>query len=177
MAQKMYTPEEIADNYKETFKKKIKEIDIKKHATGSQKKESVFLWMKIEREIFTDVVKHLKEFDFPHFAVISGTDMGKTIELIYHFTLNYGNRLGEIVVNISVDLPKDDLTIPSICDIIPGALISEREIQEMFGITVKNIPDNRRLFLSDDFPDDVYPWRKDEKGPDNLIRDLYEVEK
>lgn len=177
MAQKTYTPEEIIDSYKDTFKKNIKKASITKHTAGTKKNESVYLWMKVDRSIFKDAVKHLKEFDFPHFSVISGSDMGKTIELIYHFSLNYGRRLGEIVVNILVDLPKEDLTIPSICDVIPGALTSEREIQEMFGITVKNIPDNRRLFLSEDFPDDVYPWRKDEKGPDDLIRDLYEVEK
>jgi Ni,Fe-hydrogenase III component G len=31
----------------------------------------------------------------------------------------------------------------------------------MFGITVENIPDPRRLVLPDDWPDGQYPLRKD----------------
>jgi membrane-bound hydrogenase subunit beta len=61
---------------------------------------------------------------------------------------------------------------------IPGALFSEREKQEFFGITVKDIPDGRRLFLPEDFPQGVYPWRKDETGiPPEMIRNLWEVDR
>jgi membrane-bound hydrogenase subunit beta len=34
----------------------------------------------------------------------------------------------------------------------------------MIGVIVDGIPDGRRIFLPDDFPEEVYPWRKDEKG-------------
>jgi len=47
----------------------------------------------------------------------------------------------------------------------------------MLGVTIKGIPDSRRVFLTDDFPEGVYPWRKDEKGPRKLIRNLHEVKK
>ena len=47
----------------------------------------------------------------------------------------------------------------------------------MLGIKVIGIPDSRRLFLPDDFPDGVYPWRKNEKGMEKLIRNLHEVKK
>jgi membrane-bound hydrogenase subunit beta len=42
----------------------------------------------------------------------------------------------------------------------------------MMGIEIVGIPDNRRLFLPDDFPQGFYPWRKDEKGPHDLLRVL-----
>jgi membrane-bound hydrogenase subunit beta len=43
----------------------------------------------------------------------------------------------------------------------------------MMGVEVVGIPDKRRLFLPEDFPEGVYPWRKDEKGPpDNMLRIL-----
>ena len=45
--------------------------------------------------------------------------------------------------------------------VIPGAVLYEREIQEMFGIVVEGIPDGRRLNLPDDWPDGVFPLRKD----------------
>ncbi len=35
------------------------------------------------------------------------------------------------------------------------------------------IPDNRRLFLPEDFPEGVYPWRTDDKGiPKDMLRVL-----
>ena len=58
-------------------------------------------------------------------------------------------------------------------DLIPGILLGEREKQEMMGVVVRNIPDPRRMFLPEDFPEGVYPWRRDETGiPPEMIRSL-----
>ena len=73
-----------------------------------------------------------------------------------------------------VPVTKTDLKVPTITGIIPGALTSEREKQEMLGIEVVGIPDGRRMFLPDDFPQGVYPWRNDETGiPDGMIKELW----
>lgn len=169
--------EEIVKYFKDKFKKKIKSAEIKKHAAGSKKKESIGIWMKIDKSIFKDFIKHLCDLQFPHLGVISGNDIDKNIELIYHFTLNYGKRYNEIVLNVSLDLPKSKPEIETICDYIPGALITEREKQEFLGVKVIGIPDGRKLFLPDDIPDDVYPWRRDEKGADKYSKNLHEVRK
>lgn len=71
-----------------------------------------------------------------------------------------------------VQIPKSDPKVPTITDMIPGALFTERETQEMMGVVVENIPDQRRLFLPDDFPIGVYPWRKDETGPEKMLHVL-----
>ncbi|HEC81842.1 MAG TPA: NADH-quinone oxidoreductase subunit C [Thermoplasmatales archaeon] len=177
MSKKMLTPEEIIKDLKQTFKSKIKDAKIDRKTVGVKKRERTTIWLKAAKESLHDIVKHLKNFDYPHLAVVSGNDLGKTIELIYHFTVYYGNPLQEVLINISVELPKEKPVIPTITDIIPGALVTEREKQEMLGVKIEGIPDNRRIFLPDDFPKDVYPWRKDEKGPQKMIRDLYEVKK
>ena len=44
---------------------------------------------------------------------------------------------------------------------IPGAILYERELQDMFGLVVENIPDPRPLLLADDWPAGEYPLRKD----------------
>ena len=170
--------EDLVKYFKDEFKTMIKSAIIKKRVTGSKKKEFVNIWMKIDRSIFKNVIKHLVDYQFPHLAVISGSDLGKTIELIYHFSVNFGKRLEEISLNIAFEIPKSKPEIETICDLIPGALISEREKQEMLGVKVIGIPDNRRLFLPDEFPEGVYPWRKD-KNPEleKLIRNLHEVKK
>ncbi|HID25088.1 MAG TPA: NADH-quinone oxidoreductase subunit C [Thermoplasmata archaeon] len=175
MSKELLTPEEIIKDLKQIFKTKIKDTKIERKAVGVKKKEKCTIWIKAAKETLHDIVKHLTQIDYPHLAIISGNDLGKTIELIYHLTIYYGSPFQEILINISVELPKEKPTIPTITDIIPGALITEREKQEMLGVKIEGIPDTRRIFLPDDFPEGVYPWRKDEKGPQKMIRDLYEV--
>ncbi len=74
---------------------------------------------------------------------------------MYHFC----NR--SAIVNLRVRLPHDNAAIPSICAIKPGATFFERELSEMFGIEVLGTPNPDRLFLPDDWPQDVHPLRKD----------------
>jgi len=167
----------VVKSFKEEFKTKIKESKIEKRSAGIKKIEYYHIWMKIDRSIFKKSIKHLCGIQFPHLAVVSGNDLGKTIELIYHFSLNHGHKNKVVSLNISVEIPKSNPTIETICDYIPGALVTEREKQEMLGVIVKGIPDSRRLFLPNDFPKNVYPWRRDEKGLDKMIRNLHEVKK
>jgi len=51
--------------------------------------------------------------------------------------------------------------IPSITPDIPGAAWAEREIRDMIGVVPIGHPDPRRLVLPDDWPEGVYPLRKD----------------
>ena len=174
---KKLNTEEIVKYFKDEFRTNIKDTQIKKRAAGSKKNETYSIWMKINKSAFKSVIKHLCALQFPHLAVVSGNDLGKTIELIYHFVLNHNVRLGEINLNISVELPKSKPEIETICDLIPGALITEREKQEMLGVKIIGIPDDRKLFLPDDFPEGIYPWRKDDTGPEKLYKNLHEVKK
>jgi len=170
--------EGLVKYFKDEFKTKIKSAEIKKRTAGSKKIEFINIWMKIDRSIFKDVIKHLVDYQFPHLAVVSCNDLGDTIELIYHFSVNFGTRLKEISLNISVEVPKSKPEIETICDWIPGALVTEREKQEMMGVKIIGIPDSRRLFLPDDFPEGVYPWRKDKQpGLEKLIRNLHDGDK
>lgn len=170
-------PEGVVKYFKDEFKKKIKDSKIETQKTGAKKTEIHQIWMKIDKSIFKDFVKHLCDLEFPHLAVVSGNDLGETIELIYHFSIYFGGKGQEISLNMSVEIPKNNPEIETICDYIPGALITEREKQEMLGVKVKGIPDNRRLFLPDDWPEEVYPWRKDEKGMEKYVRNLHDGDK
>jgi len=97
------------------------------------------------------------ELDTWFLSTISGVDQGELFELLYHF----GDTTGSIHVRTSI--PKANPRLPSICGVIPGAVLYEREIQEMFGITVDGIPDPRPLLTSDDWPAGNFPLRKDWK--------------
>ena len=132
------------------------------------------LWVEVKKSAFRDAIDHICHLqEYPHLAIISSSDLGAEVELIYHFTIYYGYHLQELSLGLRVKLPKSDLRIPTITDLIPGAVFTERETQEMMGIEVVGIPDKRRLFLPEDFPEGVYPWRRDEKGlPPDMLRVL-----
>ena len=44
----------------------------------------------------------------------------------------------------------------------------------MLGVKIKGIPDSRRIFLHPGFPAGVFPWRRDETGPEKLVRNLHD---
>jgi len=105
------------------------------------------------------------KYDCAYLATISGVDKGETFEFLYHFASPVVN------INLRTEIPRSEPRIASICGVIPGAILYEREIQEMFGVTVEGIPDGRRLNLPDDWPDGQYPLRKDWKHvrPEEII--------
>lgn len=155
---------------------RITEASIRTRTEGVKKTQTSSLWVRIQRDALKDAIRTVIAIDFPHLSVISGVDCGDSIDLNYHLSVFFGISNSEIKLTLLVPLPKDDLSIPTISDLIPGAAYGEREKQEMLGIVVTDIPDKRRLFLPDDFPEGVYPWRKDESGiRDNMVKDLWSV--
>ena len=75
-------------------------------------------------------------------------------------------------VSLRVVLPKDKPEIASLAPVLEGANWIEREITEMLGIHFIGHPDMRRLLLPEDWPEGVYPLRRDYKEWDpNAIRD------
>ena len=171
-------PLSVVNAFEKKFGKKFSaRIETKKHRA---KKIVVvkMVWAKIDKRLFKEAVAFICELQpMPHFSVASGYDLGETIELIYHFALGFGGKLDEFIFSLKVILPKNDLVLESITDFIPGALISERELQEMLGVKIKGIPDSRRLFLPKEIPKGVYPWRRDSKGLQKLVRNLNEAGK
>jgi len=167
------SPEKIVDGFKITLGSDF--IDSKIYRKEVAVKKNIFtsIWIHVKREAFRKAVEHVCELqEYPHLAIISSSDRGDDVELIYHFTIYYGHHLQELSLGLRVSLPKSDLKIPTLTDIIPGALFTERETQEMMGVEIIGIPDDRRLFLPDDFPEGVYPWRKDETGPQDMLKVL-----
>jgi len=116
-------------------------------------------WLTIEPAAFHDAVAFLCEAYDPHISVISGEDIGDSVALNYHFTVGWGERFGEITLSLRTVLPKSELKIPTITDVLPGAQTAEREKIEFYGIEVVGIPDDRNIFLPEDAT--IHPWRKD----------------
>jgi Ni,Fe-hydrogenase III component G len=80
------------------------------------------------------------------------------MEILYHFCEGAG------VATLRLTIPYSKPVIPSVCGIIPMATLYERELIEMFGITITDTPNTDKLLLPDDWPVGVYPLRKEFVG-------------
>jgi ech hydrogenase subunit E len=112
----------------------------------------------LDAEDLLAAVEALHEARWGHLTSITGLDLGVNtgeIEVIYYF------RRRAAVVGLRVRTPRESASVPSVCDIIPSASFFERELREMLGVEVVGTPHPRKLFLPDDWPEGVYPLRKD----------------
>lgn len=80
------------------------------------------------------------------------------IEALYHF-----NNM-DATLTLRVLLRYNHPILPTLCDLIPSATLYERELIEMFGVTITGTPSTERLLLPDDWPDGVFPLRKSFQG-------------
>ncbi len=167
------TPQQIIESFRNALGEQFVEGNVYGRETGLEKHAFRSLWISIRREALTDAVRHIMTLEpYPHLAMITGSDRGDDIEVLYHFTIYFGGTLEELNLALRIGLPKNDLVVPTVTGFIPGALWTERELQEFFGVTVSSIPDDRRLLLEGVVPEGVHPWRKDDVELNKYLRVL-----
>ena len=64
-------------------------------------------------------------------------------------------------ITVKTLISPDSLVFPSVTPLVPACVWYEREAYDMFGLVAEGLPDKRRLVLSDDWPDGLFPLRKD----------------
>jgi Ni,Fe-hydrogenase III component G len=93
-----------------------------------------------------------------YLSAITGLDLGPEVgelELLYHFCV------AAAVITLRLRIPRENGSTPSLCEVIPSAEAFERELSEMFGVTVVGLRNPEHLYLPDDWAEDQYPLRKD----------------
>ncbi|MDD5496987.1 MAG: NADH-quinone oxidoreductase subunit C [Atribacterota bacterium] len=172
-----HNPEGLLSYLQENLSESILDSHIDSKKAGVKQEEFHNIWIEVKKEKFRDTVKLLMNLQYPHIAIIAGNDTGQSIELIYLFSIFYGEKFKEISLNVKVSLDRENPSIRSITDLIPGAQTTEREIKEMFGVEFVGLPDMHNIFLPYDFPKDIFPLRKGQKGLDELIQKESEGDK
>lgn len=116
------------------------------------------LFLKVAPQDLVSVTTYLRDaYGVVFLSTISGVDNGETFEILYHFSTP------ETDFNLRTEIPKVNPHVISITPVIPGAILYERELQDMFGMIIDGLPDPRPLVLPDDWPAGNYPLRKDWK--------------
>jgi Ni,Fe-hydrogenase III large subunit/Ni,Fe-hydrogenase III component G len=74
----------------------------------------------------------------------------------------FSSKTEDIFFIVTSSLPNvDKPTYPSIVSHIPSAALYEREISDMFGVVAQGNPDDRKLVLHEQLPENHFPLRKD----------------
>ncbi|MBF0510996.1 MAG: NADH-quinone oxidoreductase subunit C [Candidatus Omnitrophica bacterium] len=150
---------EILKNIQDNFKNDIKAFF---------EKSSNRVYMDISSSALLPMASYLFKVLKARFNIASGVDTRENFEILYHFSFD---EL-DLIVSLRVVLPKDNPQVVSLALLCEGANWIEREITEMLGIHFIGHPDMKRLLLPPEWPEGVYPLRRDYKEWDSTaIRD------
>ena len=100
-------------------------------------------------------------------ATASGADGRDRIEMLYHYCMD---RDG-VVVTVRTWALKPEVRLDSVAQFLPAAGWIEREVQDLLGVTFVGHPDPRRLILADEWPEGVYPLRRDYPARRSALKD------
>jgi Ni,Fe-hydrogenase III component G len=115
------------------------------------------MFVEVSPEHFRKVLHYLKkEQGFGYCCTITGSDDKETLAALYHLADVEGTLL-----NLRQRVPRDAPVIQSITDIYPSCANYERELVDLLGFKVENLPPGNRYPMPDDFPRDQHPLRKD----------------
>ena len=142
----------MRDSIKDGLGNKIKEWD---------ERSARRIYFTVDKnDIYKTVEFIFKELGL-RFSTASGVHTPLGFEILYHFSFDKAGEFYSVRILIE-DKAKPE--VDSITPLFPGAEWIEREIWEMLGINFRNHPNLKRLLLADDWPDSVYPLRRENES-------------
>jgi len=118
------------------------------------------LQFTIEKTAMRAVVEGLVNELQARYMISVGTDKRPVtgdFAIVHLFSLDREH----LYVLLESPVSEKDLRIESITEVIAGANWAEREFRDAIGVHPEGHPDPRRLLLADDWPEGVYPLRRD----------------
>ena len=129
--------------------------------TRSEWQTDTQLTVTIKLNALPEVVEWLCYQQGGWLSVLFGNDERT---LCGHYALYYVLSMEQGVkcwITVRAEVNPISLEFPSVTPRVPAAVWGEREVRDMYGLRPVGLPDERRLVLPDDWPDDLYPLRKD----------------
>ena len=109
-------------------------------------------------------LKNETDLAFDFLFCLTGVDMIKFLEVVYHLESTTHKHLLELKVRTE---DRVNGAVDTVCDIWRTAELHEREVFDLLGIRFNNHPDLRRLFLEDGWIG--HPLRKDYVDEVNIV--------
>lgn len=115
------------------------------------------IYIGIDKENLIDFARFIFNDMDARFITASGVDNLDSMEILYHFSIDRE----DLIISLIVLLNRENPVIESLGHVIKGALNIEREMYELLGIKFLNHPNLKRLLVAEEYPEGVYPLRKD----------------
>jgi Ni,Fe-hydrogenase III component G len=121
-----------------------------------QEKSPRRVYLTAAKELARTIVRYCFCDLGARFSIVSAVDTRTGVELLYHLAFDRE----QLMLTVKTLVKKPELEMESCTDFMPAANWIEREIAEMFGVKFAGHPQLATLLLPDDWPDGVYPLRK-----------------
>jgi NADH-quinone oxidoreductase subunit C len=112
---------------------------------------------------FCESLKTSPDLQFDYLICLTAVDWKDHFMMVYHISSTKYRHT--VVVKARID-SRENPEVDTLSDIWRTAEFHEREVYDLFGISFRNHPDLRRLFLEDDYG---YPLRKDFTDESRMI--------
>lgn len=99
------------------------------------------------------------EAGFEMLADLTAVDYLGVRRIRFEVVTNLLSIAHSLRLRILCAVPADDVNVPSVVSVYPGANFFEREVYDMFGINFDGHPDMTRILMPDDW--EGHPLRKD----------------
>ena len=112
---------------------------------------------EIEYSRFADAFKILiVDLKFISLCALTGLDEADKLSVIYHLAREDGT-----VLSLKTSVDKNNPVLMTVTATFPSAEVYERELVDLLGFKVEGLPQGNRYPLTDDWPLDEHPLRKD----------------
>jgi NADH:ubiquinone oxidoreductase subunit C len=131
-------------------------LELEKALSSADAKTEVsserLIGIRVPQDKVPQALAILLENGITQLSTITGLDIGDRIEIDYHFWL--GNK----IITLKTSVSKSDPRLQTSIAVIPGAILYEMEVHDMFGVVFEGHPwMDRRLLLPDNYPKDLPP--------------------
>jgi len=123
----------------------------------------------VDRERYVEVVKAAADDGFEMCLDVTAVDYLQHLDRAvpdgverqrFEVVVNLLDMRGRRRLRVNVQVPDDDVTLPTLFDLHPGTEAMEREVFDMFGVRFDGHPDLSRILMPEDW--DGHPLRKDD---------------
>ncbi len=143
--------------------RKILEEKFAEHIISQKIAHTNELYLEVNPKIILEITTFIdQELNCPLISMFANDERILSDRFVLYYS--FADRDQGVLIIIKTGIAPEDPTFTSIAVKIPGAAVYEREIKDLFGLIPQGHPDPKRLVFHSNWPEGVYPLRKDFNG-------------